>query len=129
MVQLKILSGKQAGATWTARRFPVRVGRAPTCDLQLEDHGVWNEHFQISLNPAAGFILETQPDALVTANGQPVQRLALRNGDTLEVGALKMQFWLAEATQRGLRLSEWLVWTTIAAISLGQIALVYWLPH
>jgi hypothetical protein len=40
-----------------------------------------------------------------------------------------MQFWLAEARQRGLRLSEWLVWSTIAAISLGQIALVYWLPH
>ena len=129
MVQLKIFSGKQAGATWTARRFPVRVGRAPTCDLQLEEHGVWNEHFRISLNRATGFILETQPDALVTANGQPVQRLVLRNGDILEVGALKMQFWLAEARQRGLRLSEWLVWTTIAAISLGQIALVYWLPH
>ena len=101
MVQLKILSGKKAGTTWVARRFPVRVGRDPSCDLQLEEHGVWNEHFRIGLNSSAGFVLETQPDALVTANGQPVQRAVLRNGDTLEIGALKLQFWLGAARQRG----------------------------
>jgi hypothetical protein len=129
MVQFKILSGKKAGATWVARRFPVRVGRAPACDLQLEEHGVWNEHFQIDFHPAAGFVLETGPEALVTANGQPVQRMVLRNGDHLEIGALKMQFWLGEARQRSLRLSEWLVWTMILAASLTQVALVYWLPH
>jgi hypothetical protein len=129
MVQLKILSGKQAGATWVARRFPVRVGRTSGCDLQLEEHGVWNEHFQIDFNAAAGFVLETGPGALVTANGQPVQRMVLRNGDTLDVGAVKMRFWLGEARQRSLRTSESLVWALIAAVSLGQAALVYWLPH
>jgi predicted component of type VI protein secretion system len=130
MVQLKILSGQKAGTTWVARRFPVRVGRAPTCDLQLEEHGVWNEHFHIDIHSAAGFVLETQPEALVTANGQPVQRMVLRNGDTLEIGALKLQFWLSEARQRGLRLSEWLVWALIASVILGQAALVvYGLPR
>jgi hypothetical protein len=129
MVQLKILSGKKAGATWVSRRFPVRVGRDPRCDLQVEEHGVWDEHFHISLNPAAGFVLETCPDALVTSNGQPIQRMVLRSGDTLEIGALKMQFWLTEARQRGLRISEWLVWATILAVSFSQIALGYWLPH
>lgn len=129
MVQLRILSGKMAGATWVARHFPVRVGRAPTCDLQLEEHGVWNEHFQIDLHPATGFVLETQPDALVTANGQPVQRMLLRNGDTIEIGALKLQFWLDEARQGKLQLSEWLVWAMIAGVSLGQVALVYWLAR
>jgi pSer/pThr/pTyr-binding forkhead associated (FHA) protein len=125
MVQLKILSGKKAGTIWVARRFPVRVGRDPSCDLQLEEHGVWNEHFQIGLNPSAGFVIETQPDALITANGQPVQRAALRNGDTLEIGGLKLQFWLGEARQGSLRLSEWLVWTLIAAVTLAQVALAY----
>jgi hypothetical protein len=129
MVQLKILSGKKAGATWVARRFPVRVGRASTCDLQLEEHGVWNEHFRIDFHSAAGFVLETQPDALVTANGQPVQRMVLRNGDALEIGALKLQFWLREAHQRNLPISEWLVWATIAVVSIGQVALVYWLAR
>ena len=129
MVQLKILSGKKAGTTWVDRRFPVRVGRDPSCDLQFEEHGVWNEHFRIGLNSSAGFVLETQPDALVTANGQPVQRAVLRNGDTLEIGALKLQFWLGEARQRGLRSAERLVWAVILAVSSGQIALAYWLSR
>ena len=129
MVQLQILSGKKAGATWVARRFPVRVGRAPACDLQLEEHGVWNEHFHITLNPGAGFVLETLPDALVTANGQPAQRVVLRNGDVIEIGALKLQFWLGEARRRALRLSEWFVWTLITAVALAQIGVIYWLTR
>jgi len=127
MVQLKILSGKKAGATWVARHFPVRVGRAAASDLQLEEHGVWDEHFQISLNPAAGFILETKPDAFVNANGQQVQRAVLANGDLIEIGSLKLRFWLAEAPQPSLRISEWLVWLLITTICLAQVALVYWL--
>ena len=129
MVQFKILSGKMAGATWVARRFPVRVGRSAASDLRLEEHGVWDEHFQITLNPAAGFVLETQAEALVTTNGQPAQRAVLRNGDTIEIGSLKMRFWLGEARQGGLRISEWFVWTAIAAVTAVQIALVYWLSH
>jgi hypothetical protein len=129
MVKLKILSGKKAGVTWIARRFPVRVGRSAACDLQLEEHGVWDEHFQISLNSAAGFVLETLPDALITANGLPAQRVVLRNGDTIEIGAAKIQFWLGEARRRGLRVSEWLVWTTVVAVTFAQIALVYWLTR
>jgi len=127
MVQVKILSGKKAGAIWPARHFPVRIGRSPAADLHLEEHGVWDEHCRIELHPGTGFVLETQPEALMTVNGQPAQRAVLRNGDTLELGALKLQFWLSEPKQRGLAIREWLVWTVIAAVSCGQIALIYWL--
>jgi pSer/pThr/pTyr-binding forkhead associated (FHA) protein len=127
MIQIKILSGKKAGDTWVARRFPVRIGRAPSSDLQLEEDGVWDEHLTIGLDPAEGFVLEAQPHALATASGQPVRHTILRNGDAIEIGSLKMQFWLGEARQRGLRFREWFVWTIIAAVSLGQVALVYWL--
>jgi pSer/pThr/pTyr-binding forkhead associated (FHA) protein len=127
MVQLEIVSGKTAGAKWAARRFPVRVGRSPAADLQLQEHGVWDEHFQIVLNPAAGFVLEAHPDALVVINGQPIQHAVLRNGDQIELGAVKLQFWLSEARQRGLRLRESLVWIILLGVSLGQIALIYWL--
>jgi hypothetical protein len=127
MIHLKILSGKKAGTTWVARRFPVRIGRSCSSDLQLEEDGVWDDHFKIGLVPAEGFILEAQPHALAAANGRPVQRAVLRNGDAIEIGSLKMQFWLGEARQRGLRFREWFVWIMIAAVSLGQVALVYWL--
>jgi pSer/pThr/pTyr-binding forkhead associated (FHA) protein len=127
MIQLEILSGKTAGARWVARRFPVRIGRAPDSDLQLEERGVWERHLQIDLNPGDGFILTTNPEARVIANGQPVEHAVLRNGDLLEIGAVKLRFWLSEARQRGLGFREVLVWAIIAGVCIGQIALIYWL--
>ncbi len=127
MIQFSILSGKKAGASWVARRFPVRIGRAAGSDLQVEDPGVWDQHLQVDFIPADGFVLSTQPDVRVAVNAQPVHEVVLHSGDVIEAGSLKLQFWLSETRQTGLRLREGLTWTTIAAISLGQIALIYWL--
>jgi pSer/pThr/pTyr-binding forkhead associated (FHA) protein len=127
MVQFKILSGTKAGTTWVARRFPVRIGRSASEDLQLQEPGIWDEHLRMDFQPGAGFVLHALADALATVNGQRVQQTALRNGDLIELGSLKMQFWLSEARQSGLGLREWLTWSAIGAISLGQVALIYWL--
>ena len=127
MVQLKVLSGKQAGTAWAARRFPMRIGRAATADLQSEEDGVWEKHLQLDFDPAAGLVLTAQPNALASVNGQPVQQIVLRNGDTINIGSLTLQFWLSETRQAGLRFREGLTWAGIAAISLFQIALIYWL--
>ncbi len=127
MIHLKILSGKMAGTTFVARHFPVRIGRAADADLRLEEPGLWDEHLQISLAGKAGFHVETHADALTTLNGQPVQQGALRNGDLIEIGSLKIQFSLSEAPQRGLKIREAFVWATIAAVTLTQLALIYWL--
>src|SRR5882724_8705028 len=127
MLQLSILSGKTAGTAWVARRFPVRIGRSPAADLRLEENGVWDEHLLLQFAPAVGLVLETAPNALATVNGQPLQRTVLRNGDLIEIGSVKLQFCLSQTRQTGLRLREALTWLAIAAISLGQIALLYWL--
>jgi pSer/pThr/pTyr-binding forkhead associated (FHA) protein len=129
MVQLKILSGKKAGTTFVARRFPVRIGRAPKANLQLEEDGVWDQHLQLVFNPADGFRLNAEPNALVTVNGQRLEENLLHNGDTLGIGSVRLQFWLSETRQRGLRLREWLTWAAITIISLGQIAAIYFLLH
>jgi pSer/pThr/pTyr-binding forkhead associated (FHA) protein len=127
MVQLKILSGKKAGGIYVARRFPVRLGRSPAADLRLEDDGIWDQHLQIEFAPGEGFLLRASPDAMVTLNGQPVEQQLLRNGNEIGMGAVKLQFWLAPAPQLGLGFREWLTWSAIAAICLGQVALIYWL--
>ena len=125
MVQLEILSGKMAGTRWVARRFPVRVGRSAPNDLQLEESGVWDEHLQLTFEPGEGFTLQSCPNALVNVNHQSVQTARLRSGDLLEFGSVRMQFWLAETRQRGLRLRECLVWLLIALVTFGQIAVIY----
>ena len=127
MIQLKILSGRMAGTSFVTRHFPVRVGRAAGNDLQLEEPGVWDEHFQINLAGKAGFTFEPQPDTLTTINGQPAQPAPLRNGDLIEIGALKIQFWLTEAPQKALKIREAFVWGMITAVTLLQLALIYWL--
>ena len=127
MVQLLLLSGKQAGTPWVARRFPVRIGRSPSSDLQLEEPGVWDDHLELNLDPAQGVMLTARPESPVTVNRQAVQAARLRNGDSIEVGSVRLQFWLAETRQRGLRIREWFVWSLVAAISFGEVALVYWL--
>ena len=127
MIQFKILSGKKAGTLWAARHFPVRIGRGPAADLQLEEEGIWDEHLKIELIPNEGFVLQTQSHALATVNGQPVERAVLRNGDAIEIGSLKIQFWLSQAAQRGLRLRETLAWSALVGVSLVEIFLIYWL--
>jgi pSer/pThr/pTyr-binding forkhead associated (FHA) protein len=110
-----------------ARRFPFRIGRAPGNELQLEDDGVWDQHLAIEFQPQAGFNLTTAATALVTVNAQPVQKVLLRNGDTITAGSVKIQFWLAAARLGGLRLRENFVWALLVLVTLGQFALIYWL--
>jgi hypothetical protein len=127
MVQLKVLSGKKAGTIWEARRFPVRIGRSAGADLPFEDAGVWDDHLRLGFDRHEGIVLNAQPDALAFVNGQPVSQTVLRNGDVIDIGSLKLQFWLSETQQTGLRFREGLTWASIAAICLGQVGLIYWL--
>jgi pSer/pThr/pTyr-binding forkhead associated (FHA) protein len=128
MIQLQILSGKQAGTRWVARRFPVRVGRDTANDLRLEEEGVWDRHCEFTFDPAQGIVLAVQPNALLTVNHESVSTPHhLRNGDSIELGSVRLRFWLGDPALRGSRLREWFVWTLIAAMCLGQVALVYWL--
>lgn len=128
MIQLQILSGKTAGQRWTARRFPVRVGRAPENDLQIEAEGIFDRHFEIMLDRQQGFVLAVRPNALLTINQEtPAGPQRLRNGDAIECGSARLRFWLADAAPRQLRFSEWFVWTVVLAVCAAQVALVYWL--
>ncbi len=127
MIQFKILSGKTAGTTWMARRFPVRIGRAPKSDLRLVEEGVWDEHLLLELHRREGFVLKTQLGALGSVNGEPIQSAVLRNGDTIELGAVQLQFWLGETRQSGLRFAEGLAWLTMLSVTAAQFALLYWL--
>jgi pSer/pThr/pTyr-binding forkhead associated (FHA) protein len=122
---LSILSGRTAGQTCVVRSFPFVIGRSPEADLQLEEEGVWDKHLQLDLNRPDGFVIACQSGALARLNNQPLEGALLRSGDLVQFGSIKMQFWLSPVRQRGLRLREWLTWAAIAAISLGQVALIY----
>lgn len=127
MVQISILTGRQAGAVVAARRFPFTVGRNNDASLHLEEDGVWERHLELVLEMPGGFLLRANPDALTTVNGQPTRQAFLRNGDVIEIGPVKIQFWLGPTRQADLRLREFLTWFALAALCAAQVAVVYWL--
>ena len=116
-----------AGAEGLARHFPFRIGRAPSSGFRVDDDGVWDSHLEIALTDGEGFVLSVASGALASVNGRGVQTALLRNGDLIEVGAAQIRFSLGPARPRGLRPREFLTWAALAALSLGQVALIYWL--
>jgi len=127
MIELHILAGKKAGSRSVVRHFPFHIGRANGNDLQLTDDGAWDRHLTLEFHRREGFKLTSAQNALVMVNSKPVQIALLHNGDIITIGCVKLQFWLAPARQRGLRLREKFVWTLLLAVVFGQFALVYWL--
>ncbi|MDR3459103.1 MAG: FHA domain-containing protein [Verrucomicrobiae bacterium] len=124
MIQLRVLSGKLAGEIIFVRQFPFRVGRGADNELCLEDEGVWDNHLAIWFEKQDGFVLTTAPDAFTAVNEQPQQNIRLRNGDVISFGSAKVQFWLAPAKLRGLRLREAMVWALLAGVTLVQVVLM-----
>lgn len=124
MVQLKILSGQLAGTTLVARRFPFSIGRDEDSDLAMVEPGIWDRHVVIQFESGDGIYAEAQGDALLTVNGGSGKRLRLCNGDRIELGGTAIQFWLSETRQKGLYLSEWLVWVGCALVTATQIFLL-----
>ena len=129
VIQLSILNGKMAGRECVARRFPFRIGRAADAHLALPADGVWDRHLEIHFERDDGFHLRTHPGALVSVNGQSVEQARLRNGDLLELGSIKLRFWLAPAAQLSLRTREVLTWAAWGALLLLQLGLIYWLTE
>ncbi len=125
MVQIKILSGKMAGTEHSARHFPFRLGRAASADLRLEEDGVWDQHAELALDAGGNFVLNAQSDALMTVNSRPCREAALRNGDEMGLGALRLRFWIGPTRQRSLRVREWLTWTGFLLIAAAQLFLIY----
>lgn len=127
MVQLRILSGPKAGGAQAVRCFPFHVGRAPDNDLCLDAAGIWDHHFKLELRPKEGIMLEASDEAFATVNDERQTLVRLRNGDVISFGSTKIQFWLSDARQRGLRLPEGFVWAVLILVTLGQVALIYYL--
>jgi len=125
MIELHILTGKQAGTQSVVRRFPFRIGRAGGNDLQLTDDGTWDQHLTLEFHRQEGFKLAVADNALVMVNHQPVQTALLRNGDVITLGSAKLQVWLTAARQRGLWLRERFVWGLLVAVILGEFFLIY----
>ena len=83
------------------------------------------KHLELAFRSTDGFVLTAQPNAMAAINGQPFREQVLRNGDAIEIGALKMRFWVAATRQSSLGLREWLTWIGFALMIALQLFLIY----
>jgi hypothetical protein len=125
VIQLRILSGKEPGAIHTVRRFPCVLGRSAGASLRLEGPGIFDRHVEIDLRPAEGITLTVLDAALASVNGRPTRKELLRNGDLIDLGGVRVQFWLSQTRQHGLRLRELLTWSGFGLLCLLETAIVY----
>ncbi len=126
MIQLEILNGAKAGTRWVSRRWPVRVGRDKQAALCLPDEGVWEGHLEFHLRPGEGCLLTPRHEALTVVNGERIQgSVRLRNGDRIDLGSVSLCFTLSPTEPSSSAWVESLVWIGLAAVCLGQVALIY----
>lgn len=125
MIQISVVSGKNAGKSFALKKFPAIIGRDSKADVLLDDEGVWDKHCQISYNPCDGFYISAFEPATLLLNGQPVQKSRLRNGDSITAGSAKFQFWLAEVKPKDFRIRETLTWLFIISLFFVQVLIIY----
>jgi len=127
MVKFRFLSGKMAGHSIEASHFPFTIGRSAKVDFRIEEPGVWDEHAELRLLDNDLFELTLQSGAKGSLNGHPFEKAAVRNGDTVELGGAKLQFYLAETQLKDWLWPERLLWGFLGAIVLSQVFLFYWI--
>ena len=128
MVQLNILSGEYQQQFVKSNTFPIRIGRGENCQLQLVDTGIWENHLELNLNEKHHFTIRTASDATAMVNGKPLKGVQLlRNGDLIEIGLVKIQFWLGTVQQKNLGIREAAVWALLLAVTMAEIYLLFWL--
>ena len=128
MVQLNILSGEYEQQFVKSNTFPIRIGRGENCQLQLVDTGIWENHLELNLNEEQHFTIRTASDATAMVNGKPLKGVQLlRNGDLIEIGLVKIQFWLGTVQQKNLRIREAAAWALLLAVTMAEIYLLFWL--
>ena len=124
MVQLRVLNGSRAGTAFVASRFPVTIGRAGGDDFQVIDPGVWEQHLQLDFQVPDGFRLRRLGQGRASVNGTEFDELVLRNGDVIDLGAAKLQFWLGEVRQSNNRLRESLFWLALAGLVIFEVVVM-----
>ena len=61
-------------------------------------------------------------------NGKPLEGIQpLHNGDLIEIGMVKIQFWLGSVQQKNLGIREAAAWALLLSVTIAEIYLLFWL--
>ncbi len=89
---LRLLTGNDAGTTYTISEGTSTLGRSPDADIHIEASDVSRRHLRIDRSGARVEITDLGSTNGTRVNGDVVQRATLRNGDEILVGTQALRF-------------------------------------
>jgi pSer/pThr/pTyr-binding forkhead associated (FHA) protein len=73
-------------------RLPLRIGRSPAADIELDDLSVSRRHAVVVERNGGVIILDDRSLNGVLLNGERVREAALSHGDCVELGKVRLRF-------------------------------------
>jgi len=92
MPQLRIKSGKDAGQVHEINNDSAKLGRDPSCQIQLNDSGISREHAEIYRVGEMYFIRDLGSRNGIMVNEMNIEDELLRDGDTLRIASYVLVF-------------------------------------
>jgi len=125
MIQVDIESAAGCAArSVTVRRFPAVLGRDPSCEVQVEQPGVWRQHVRLELDPDDGIHVVICQDAVARHNGVVLERARFRQGDVLEFGGATARLWFTPVNRKSVVFREIFLWCVLALLMGLEIVVV-----
>ncbi len=96
--QLRIVSGKDAGRSFTLKPGDTTIGRGREAQIVLQEEPPFVSRLHCTVRAVPGEIEVTDHDSTngVIVNGKRVKQAVLRHLDTMQVGSFALQFVAAE---------------------------------
>jgi len=89
-----ILSGALAGTELTLPGDDVRIGRGSEADLQIDHRSISRVHAELRWDGQQCILLDTGSSNGVKVNGEAYTQSALRRGDVVELGHIRLRYLL-----------------------------------
>jgi pSer/pThr/pTyr-binding forkhead associated (FHA) protein/tetratricopeptide (TPR) repeat protein len=89
-----ILSGALAGTELTLPSDDVQIGRGSEADIQIDHRSISRVHAEVHWDGQQCILLDTGSSNGVKVNGESYTQSALRRGDVLELGHIRLRYLL-----------------------------------
>ncbi|MGO8969614.1 MAG: FHA domain-containing protein [Myxococcaceae bacterium] len=90
--RLLALNGRLRGTLWTVGRSEVRIGRDPQAELSIPHRSLGEHHAKLVQTVGNDWRIQELVGNTVRVNGEAYADIPLKDGDVLELGALRLRF-------------------------------------
>ncbi|MCK6474573.1 MAG: ATP-binding protein [Planctomycetes bacterium] len=98
--ELVVLSGPYRGRRYPIRKERLKLGRDPTCDIQLEDEATSRVHAELVVENGTLSVQDNGSTNGTYVNDARVKRADLKNGDRVSIGDTVFQLQVARLSSR-----------------------------